>query len=110
EDITNEGDSSQPQVLALAAPTARPAALAAQAAIRPTPKAAVPSAQAADVDPVTTASAPVSGGWAIQIGSLPSEGQALNMLAKASAKAGSTLRAASPYTEKFNKGSTTFYR
>lgn len=114
EDVINnesgEGDSDQPQVLALAAPTARPAALAAQAAIRPTPKAAVRSAQAQDVDPVTTASAPASGGWAIQIGSLPSEGQARDMLAKASATAGGTLRAASPYTETFNKGNATFYR
>ncbi|WP_266019317.1 D-alanyl-D-alanine carboxypeptidase family protein [Brucella intermedia] len=114
EDFINnesgEGDSDQPQVLALAAPTARPAALAAQAAIRPTPKAAVPSAQAQDVDPVTTASAPAAGGWAIQIGSLPSEGQARDMLAKASAAAGGTLRAASPYTETFSKGSATFYR
>jgi len=114
EDFINnesgEGDSEQPQVLALAAPTARPAALAAQAAIRPTPKAAVPSAQAQDVDPVTTASAPAAGGWAIQIGSLPSEGQARDMLAKASATAGGTLRAASPYTETFSKGSATFYR
>lgn len=114
EDFINnesgEGDSDQPQVLALAAPTARPAALAAQAAIRPTPKAAVPSAQAQDVDPVTTASAPAAGGWAIQIGSLPSEGQARDMLAKASATAGGALRAASPYTETFSKGSATFYR
>lgn len=114
EDVINnesgEGDSDQPQVLALAAPTARPAALAAQAAIRPTPKAVVPSARAQDVDPVTTASAPASGGWAIQIGSLPSEGQARDMLAKASATAGGTLRAASPYTETFSKGSATFYR
>ncbi|MBB3217734.1 D-alanyl-D-alanine carboxypeptidase/D-alanyl-D-alanine carboxypeptidase (penicillin-binding protein 5/6) [Ochrobactrum sp. RC6B] len=114
EDFINnesgEGDSDQPQLLALAAPTARPAALAAQAAIRPTPKAAVASAQAQDVDPVTTASAPAAGGWAIQIGSLPSEGQARDMLAKASATAGGTLRAASPYTETFSKGSATFYR
>lgn len=114
EDVINnesgEGDSDQPQVLALAAPTARPAALAAQAAVRPTPKAALPSAPTQDVDPVTTASAPAAGGWAIQIGSLPSEGQARDMLAKASATAGGTLRAASPYTETFSKGSATFYR
>jgi len=114
EDVINnesgEGDSDQPQVLALAAPATRPAALAAQAAVRPTPKAAVPSAQPQDVDPVTTASAPAAGGWAIQIGSLPSEGQARDMLAKASATAGGTLRAASPYTETFSKGSATFYR
>ncbi len=114
EDLINsevgEGDVDQPQVLALVAPTPRPAALAAQAAIRPTPKASVPNAQAQDVDPVTTASAPVTGGWAIQIGSLPSEGQARDMLAKASATAGQTLRSVSPHTETFNKGNATFYR
>ena len=111
EDLINteigEGDTDQTQVLALAAPTPRPAALAAQAAIRPTPKAAVP---AQDVDPVTTASAPATGGWAIQIGSLPSEGQARDMLAKASSSVSNTLHSASPYTETFVKGNATFYR
>ncbi|WP_247644047.1 SPOR domain-containing protein, partial [Brucella abortus] len=116
EDIINaeigEGDIDQPQVLALVAPTPRPAALAAQAAVLPTPKAPVRPTQAPaqDVDPVTTASASAASGWAIQIGSLPSEGQARDMLAKASATAGRTLRSASPYTETFNKGSATFYR
>lgn len=142
----------QPEMLALAAPTPRPAAaLTSQQqpliAI-PTPKAAIPN-----VDPVTTASANtaasrmglaeapariappkptnnpsanaapvnvasasnaaaanVSGAWAIQIGSLPSEGQANNMLSKAAQQAGSTLRAASPMTETFNKDSSTYYR
>ncbi|MBA8840310.1 D-alanyl-D-alanine carboxypeptidase [Ochrobactrum sp. RH2CCR150] len=117
---SGEGDADQPQVLALAAPTARPAALAAQAAVRPTPKASIPSgtlqaqaqAQASqqDVDPVTTASAPSAGGWAIQIGSLPSEGQARDMLAKASSSVGGALRSASPYTETFSKGNATYYR
>nr|WP_254799575.1 D-alanyl-D-alanine carboxypeptidase family protein [Falsochrobactrum sp. TDYN1] len=114
EDVINsengEGDADQPQLLALAAPTPRPAAMAAQAAIRPAPKAAVPTAPANEIDPVTTASAPVAGGWAIQVGSLPSEGQARKMLAKVSASAGNSLRSASPYTETFTKGSSTFYR
>lgn len=114
EDVINnesgEGDIEQPQVLALAAPTQRPAALAAQAAVRPTPKAAVPSAPAHDIDPVTTASAPASGGWAIQVGSLPSEGQARDMLTKVSSSVGAPLRSASPYTETFVKGNSTFYR
>lgn len=109
-DEAGEGDIDQPQVLALAAPTQRPAAMAAQAAVRPTPKVAVPSAPAHDIDPVTTASAPANGGWAIQVGSLPSEGQARDMLAKASASVGGSLRSASPYTETFTKGSSTFYR
>ncbi|WP_343314514.1 SPOR domain-containing protein [Brucella sp. BE17] len=105
-----EGDVDQPQVLALAAPTPRPTAFAAQKALRPTPKAAVPSANAGNVDPVTTASAPASGNWAIQIGSLPSQGQALEMLNKASASAGNALASASPYTEMFNKGNASYHR
>ncbi|MCD4511689.1 D-alanyl-D-alanine carboxypeptidase [Brucella pseudogrignonensis] len=107
---SGEGDIDQPQILALAAPTQRPAAMAAQAAVRPTPKAAVPSAPAHDIDPVTTASAPASGGWAIQVGSLPSEGQARDMLTKVSSSVGAPLRSASPYTETFVKGNSTFYR
>lgn len=109
---SGEGDSEQTQVLALVAPTPRPAALAAaQAAVRPTPKAAIPAAPAQhDIDPVTTASAPASGGWAIQVGSLPSEGQARDMLAKVSSSVGAPLRSASPYTETFVKGGSTFYR
>ncbi|MCX2697016.1 MULTISPECIES: D-alanyl-D-alanine carboxypeptidase [Ochrobactrum] len=116
EDVINnesgEGDVDQPQVLALAAPTPRPAALAAaQAAVRPMPKAAIPAAPAQhDIDPVTTASAAASGGWAIQVGSLPSEGQARDMLAKVSSSVGGPLRSASPHTETFVKGGSTFYR
>ena len=56
------------------------------------------------------AAADVSGAWAIQIGSLPSENQAQEMLNKAAQQAGSTLRATSPMTETFNKGNNTFYR
>ena len=56
------------------------------------------------------AASDVSGAWAIQIGSLPSENQAQEMLNKAAQQAGSSLRATSPMTETFNKGSNTFYR
>ncbi|QFR26347.1 D-alanyl-D-alanine carboxypeptidase [Brucella suis bv. 1] len=116
EDIINaeigEGDIDQPQVLALVAPPPAPGGSGrsgsrtsgAEGPVRPT------QAPAQDVDPVTTASASAASGWAIQIGSLPSEGQARDMLAKASATVGRTLRSASPYTETFNKGSATFYR
>ncbi len=106
---SGEGDVDQPQVLALASPTPRPAAFATQTS-RPTAKAVVPSADAQNIDPVTTASAPAGGGWAIQIGSLPSKGQALEMLSKASASAGSALASASPYTETFSKGNATYHR
>lgn len=147
--------AQQPEMLALASPTPRPAAALSsqqQLVAVPTPKAAIPN-----VDPVTTASANTSGNtaasrmgiaeaparlapptpvnnpsvnvapvtmasannataadaagaWAIQIGSLPSESQAQDMLGKAAQQAGSTLRAASPMTETFNKGSNTYYR
>ncbi|MFD1197061.1 SPOR domain-containing protein [Brucella gallinifaecis] len=108
---TGEGDIDQPQVLALVAPAPRPAAMAIQSAVRPKPKAAIPSEPAPhEIDPVTTASAPTSGGWAIQVGSLPSEGQARDMLTKVSSSAGASLRSASPYTETFVKGNSTFYR
>lgn len=113
EDVINnesgEGDADQPQLLALAAPAPRPAALAVQEAVRPAPKAAIPAAPANDIDPFTTASAPAAGGWAIQVGSLPSQEQAHQMLAKVSASVDS-LRSVSPYTETFVKGSSTFYR
>ncbi|WOC14832.1 SPOR domain-containing protein [Pseudochrobactrum sp. MP213Fo] len=134
--------AQQPEMLALASPTPRPAANVAssQLVAIPTPKASIPN-----VDPVITASAntaaarmgviqvptpeaniapantpvavasnnaasEVSGDWAIQIGSLPSEGQAQDMLNKAAQQAGKTLRATSPMTETFNKGNNTFYR
>ncbi|WP_439272375.1 D-alanyl-D-alanine carboxypeptidase [Pseudochrobactrum sp. HB0163] len=67
----------------------------------PVPQVAVANANNADN---------VSGAWAIQIGSLPSESQAQAMLNKAAQQAGSTLRATSPMTETFNKGNNTFYR
>ena len=104
-----EGDDDKPQVVAMAAPIARPAAKVAEAAIRPTPRAEVPAAPAAaeEVDPVTTASAP-AGGWAVQIGSLPSESQARDMLEKARTAAG--LRGAFPAMVPFKKGNQNFYR
>lgn len=73
------------------------------------PKAPVPAAIPANVDPVTTAASRPDG-WAIQIGSMPSEAEARSILAKASAKAGPILASASPFTETFRKGSTVYHR
>src|SRR5690606_14296063 len=106
EDVINneigEGDSDEPKLLALAAPTPRPAALGVEDVMRPTPKARIASTPPTDeIDPVTTASAPISSGWAIQVGSLPSENQAREMLVKVAASAGNSLRAVSPHTETF---------
>lgn len=109
-----EGDreQEQPQMLALAAPMARPAAKAIENVIVPIPRAELPTADNnaanSNIDPVTTASA-ATGSWAVQIGSLPSEDQARAMLAKANASVGG-LKSASPYTETFQMNGTMFYR
>lgn len=95
---------------AYAAPeTSRPEAFAAP--VPATRVAAIEEAEqgSAEIDPVTTASAPRSG-WIIQIGSLPSASAAADFLQKASISAPKVLAAASPYTETFVKGSSTFYR
>ncbi|GGA82171.1 D-alanyl-D-alanine carboxypeptidase [Brucella endophytica] len=104
EEAYGQGDADDEVVTALAAPTPRPAAAVAVASI------AKPQAVPAHVDPVTTASARAAGGWAIQIGSLPSSEQAQAMLAKAAAEAGSTLAAVTARTETFEQKSKTFYR
>ncbi|RCS24352.1 D-alanyl-D-alanine carboxypeptidase [Phyllobacterium salinisoli] len=107
EEGFGQGDTDE-MVTALAAPAPRPAAAVAAASIAPIPR-AVPHG----VDPVTTSSARTGGdrgGWAVQIGSLPSSDQAQAMLAKAAAEAGSVLEAATARTETFQKNSTMFYR
>lgn len=71
----------------------------------PDPRVATP----ANVDPVTT-SANRPDGWVIQIASTPSESGAREILAKAAARAGPVLASASPFTEKFEKGSTVYHR
>lgn len=101
-----QGDADEEVVTALAAPAPRPAAAVAVASIAPKSRAAIP----AHVDPVTTASAVSNGGWAIQIGSLPSSEQADAMLAKAAAEAGRSLASVSARTETFQNKSKTFYR
>ncbi|PRD42265.1 D-alanyl-D-alanine carboxypeptidase [Phyllobacterium phragmitis] len=109
EGISGQGDADDDMAMALAEPAPRPAAAVAVASIVPARNAELPDG----VDPVTTSSARLaaaSGGWAIQIGSLPSSDQAQATLAKAAAKAGSTLSAATAHTETFEKNSTVFYR
>lgn len=114
EDIINRAfggeEPQQPRMLALAAPAARPAAAALEAVMTPEPRVDIDNNHIADVDPVTTSSAPTSGGWAIQIGSLPSANQANEMLSKVSSSAGRVLAQATPYTETFQKNGTVFYR
>ena len=67
------------------------------------------------IDPVITASAPTNArpdqtGWAIQIGSLPNQQQATEMLSNASDAARSALANATPYTQIFEKDGQRYYR
>jgi D-alanyl-D-alanine carboxypeptidase len=82
----------------------------------PTPTARADVAEteeAAEVDPVTTASAPEKGsasGWMVQIGSMGSADEAKAILARAASEVGGPVGSLAPYTEKFQKGSATYYR
>ena len=51
-----------------------------------------------------------SGKWVIQLGATDDEGKAKEILARARAKAASTLASASPFTEKVAKGGSTLFR
>jgi D-alanyl-D-alanine carboxypeptidase len=72
----------------------------------------------AQVDPITTASAPVKksqtitedGAWVIQIAASDSEAGALKLLTDAQAKVRDVLASAQPITPSVKKGSATLYR
>ena len=49
-------------------------------------------------------------GWIIQIGAVPGEGQAQDLLKSAQSVARTMLGTAEPFTERVNKGETTLYR
>lgn len=63
-----------------------------------------------EADKIISASLSTSGGWAIQIGSLPNKKQAQNTLLKAKNLARSALQNASPYMQLFEKNGTRYYR
>jgi D-alanyl-D-alanine carboxypeptidase len=97
-------------VTAYAAPT--PAKSAAAQVLNipaPTPKVEVGEGDVSEVDPVTTASA-APGGWMVQIGSTGSPQEAKALLSKAMTQVGAPIASLSPYTEVFQKGSTTYHR
>ena len=112
-----------PKVAHLVAPTPRPerdlqAAVEGDevAAVEPAPVevAAVdvddeaPQAEGSGVDPQPTAS--LRSGWMIQIGSVGSRGEAMDLLNKTAGVAPSLLAEAAPYTEVFQKGGVTYHR
>ncbi|MHC1548969.1 SPOR domain-containing protein [Phyllobacterium sp. K27] len=101
---------SEEIVTAYAAPT--PASSPAAQILRlptPTPKEEVGEGDLSEVDPVTTASAS-PGGWMVQIGSTGSPQDAKALLSKAISQVGAPVASLSPYTEVFQKGSTTYHR
>ncbi|RYE34881.1 MAG: D-alanyl-D-alanine carboxypeptidase [Hyphomicrobiales bacterium] len=51
-----------------------------------------------------------SGKWVIQLGATDDEGKAKEILARAKAKASTSLASASPFTEKVDKGGSTLFR
>ena len=93
---------------AYARPLARPADPITEAVAKAEP------VEEVAVDGVTTASvassaAPKSG-WVIQVGSVGSEAEARALLDKTSGKAANLLASAEPFTERFEKGGTTYIR
>lgn len=111
--VQREEAAAQPAevVTAYAEPTPVPSVAARVLAVpTPSPKAEIGEGDVADVDPVTTASAPSAGGWMVQIASVGSSEEAKAMLAKAAAQVGGPIASLSPYTEKFQKGSQTYHR
>lgn len=62
------------------------------------------------VDPVHTASAAPSGGWVIQVASMPSKSEALRYLETMKEQAGSSLAEAAPFTELFEHKGRTYHR
>ena len=61
------------------------------------------------VDPVTTAAVPASG-WAVQIGSSPSRGEALSTLVRTGKQAPRILGNANAFIEEFDNKGTLYYR
>ena len=110
--VQREETAAQPEqvVAAYAAPTPAPSPAAQILAVpAPSPKSEVGEGDVAEVDPVTTASAP-AGGWMVQIASVGSPEEAKAMLSKAAAQVGRPVASFSPYTEMFQKGSQTYHR
>lgn len=94
---------------AYARPLARPADPIADAVAKaeaPTPKVEVDQVKTASVTP----SAAPKSGWVIQVGSVGSEAEARALLNKTSDKAAQLLASAEPFTERFEKGGTTYIR
>ena len=62
------------------------------------------------VDPIATNSTRPSGGWAVQVGSLGSEAEALSFLDRTAEQAGSVLDGARAFTEPFTRNGVDYVR
>ena len=83
----------------------------ATASVRTTaPEPSPPPAAAAPAPAAAQPKAQSRSGWIVQVGALPSEGEAKQRLATVKSKAGRLLAAADPFTESVQRGSTTLYR
>lgn len=110
--LPTDRPEAQPQTLTAYAPEPPVKAAAVMNAAVPRPRVAV-----AAVDPMPTASTSAEaaetsslGGWVIQVASLPTEDEALMVLAQTEQKAGSVLARAVPITETFEKGGVVYHR
>ncbi len=98
-------------------PAPAPMATASAAPVPPLPVASVPVPTtlderlgvAGEVDPVVTASTRPDG-WAVQIGSSPSQGDAFAALVRAGKDASGILGNASAFIEEYDNKGTTYYR
>jgi D-alanyl-D-alanine carboxypeptidase len=108
-----------PKAKAAPVPSAKPKLVAeVEAQEEPAPLAYAPEPQPrplVEVDPVNTAStgpasADVPSGWAIQVGSSPSEAEAKGVLAKTAKAAPKVVKAGAGYTVTFDKDGTTYHR
>lgn len=89
-------------------PARKPKALVAASASDAIEQAYAEPARSAAVDQIKTASVP--SGWAIQVASSPSEGEARALLDKTTKQAPTVLADASAYTVPFAKGGVTYFR
>ncbi len=95
---------AEPEVVAEVETTQEPVV---QAYAEPSPK---PKALDAAVDTIETSSTSAPSGWAVQVASVPDQGEAKSMLAKTGKLASAVLGKASPYTVPFEKDGLTYYR
>ena len=89
------------------APAPSPILEAAPVVAAATPPEVVPQG---DIDPTRTASTVPMSGWAIQVGSMPTDSEAREMLEKAGRSASNLLSRMEPFTETFTKDGRVYHR